>query len=172
MKQAIIKTLKTLFSDVRQTIISLAILALVGSTWGLLYLSKTALNLSIEILNISTPLWATTLLVLLCCLYTYLKYGKFRSSSSSETIIKYFTIGNYKWETEIYESGYFNVGKYPYCIKHDLKVIFGRDGKHCPGTENERCDNKITGSDFFNVYETAKSRIGNVVRNKNFNHLP
>ena len=67
------KLLKSIFSDVRSTIIGLCVIAVVGGTSGLLYLSKTALSFSIAILNTKTSLWVTILLVLTCCLYTYLK---------------------------------------------------------------------------------------------------
>lgn len=82
-KELIIKGIKTIFGDTRQTIVSIVVVALVGGYSGLLYLSKTALEISLLILNIKTPLWATTLLVLLCCLYTYLKVIQKPDPSSS-----------------------------------------------------------------------------------------
>ena len=72
---------------------------------------------------------------------------------------RYFTIGNYKWETIIYNDGTFEVEKYPFCIKHDLRFIFGRTEKYCPGSEEESCNNRLSEYDEFEVYEAAKSII-------------
>lgn len=80
MKKLIIKILKTIFSDARQVIIGVIVLALFGGTTGVLYLSKTALAFSISILTIPTPLWATIALVLLLVLYVQLKGKKSQSS--------------------------------------------------------------------------------------------
>lgn len=65
--------LKTIFSDVRRTIIGLIVVAVLSGAGGILYLSKTVLSFSIATLNIPTPLWATIALVLLSGLYIYLK---------------------------------------------------------------------------------------------------
>jgi hypothetical protein len=83
-------------------------------------------------------------------------------------VIKHFTIGNYKWETKIYDYGFFEVDEYPICVTHDLKFIFGNGGKYCPGTEKETCNNKIRESDHFKIYQSAKSIIENKVRNKTY----
>ena len=67
------KLVKAMLSDVRRIIIGAIVLGLLGGTTGILYLSKTALDISIVVLTSSTPLWATIFLVLTCCLYTYFK---------------------------------------------------------------------------------------------------
>lgn len=87
------------------------------------------------------------------------------SSPASNYIIKYFTIGNYKWETKIYKDDHFEVEKYPLCIKHDLRFIFGINGKYCPAPN---CNNRISKYDEFKIYESAKSIIENKVRNKDY----
>jgi hypothetical protein len=164
--QWIIKTLKTIFSDVRKTIIGIIVLAILGGTGGVLYLSKTALSFSIAILTIPTPLWATIVLVLL--VIAYIKMKKSSPSSASNYIIKYFTIGKFKWKTKIYDYGYFEIDKYPFCITHDLQFIYGDNSKYCPGTEKEKCNNRIYESDFSHIYESAKSNIDKLVRNKQY----
>ena len=75
----ITKSLKTIFSDVRQTVVGIVFLALVGGTGGLLYKSKTALSFSIALLKTPMPLWATTALAGLCCLYTYVKVAQIQA---------------------------------------------------------------------------------------------
>jgi hypothetical protein len=70
MKQALTKLLKIIASDVRQSAVPAILLLLVGGTGGLLYFFQGALALSIQIVSLPTPLWATIALVLLCCLYT------------------------------------------------------------------------------------------------------
>jgi hypothetical protein len=134
------------------------------------------LDILLQILKSPTPLWATISLIALCCLYTYVRVVQILSKSERmdqaskppphET--KYFTVGNYKWETKIYDNNYFEVDKYPYCIKHDLKFIFRRDSKYCPGTESEKCGYELRDSQFFEAYESAKSIIENKVRNKKY----
>ncbi len=81
-KETLTRILKLFFGDTRQAIISYIVLALIAMGGGLLALSKTALNLSIQIMTTPTPLWATISLVLLGCLYIHLK---FRSLSISLT---------------------------------------------------------------------------------------
>lgn len=78
MKEAILKILKTIVSDARQVAVPAVLLLLVGGAGTLLYLSQTVLSFLKHSITISTPIWATTLLVLLCCLYTYLKVRKFQ----------------------------------------------------------------------------------------------
>lgn len=166
MKQALIKILKTIVSDVRQAAVPTILLLLVGGSAGLLLLSQKALDFAKQTANMPTPLWATIVLVALCCGYIYLKQLKnFQSSESPDYKIRYFTIGNYKWEVEIYKGGYFKVNEYPFCVKHDLRFIFGSNEKYCPGTEKERCNNSLSKYDEFKVYETAKSIIENKIKN-------
>ena len=75
-----IKILKTIFSDIRRTVVGVIALALLGGTTGVLYLSKTALDFSIAILTIPTPLWATIVVVLLLGLYAQLRPRKTQPS--------------------------------------------------------------------------------------------
>lgn len=88
--------LKSLFSDVRQAIVGVIVIALLGSIGGLLYLSKTALYFSIAILNTPTPLWATIALVLLVGVYIYLKISRNQSCLKANlyTIIRGLKIKN------------------------------------------------------------------------------
>jgi hypothetical protein len=86
MKQVITKIAKALFSDARKAIIGAIVLALVGGTGGLLYLSKTALAFSIAKSTMPIPLWAAILLILLCGFYTHLKIRQHRKSYNPPTI--------------------------------------------------------------------------------------
>jgi len=171
----LLKLLKSIGIDTRSAIVSLIVAGFVVAGGGILSISKTALSYTALFLNIKMPLWATTALIVLCCLYTYVKATKIPTkfnqadqASKNPPVIRYFPIGNYKWATTIYENGHFDVDKYPFCIKHDLRFIFSSDAKYCPGTEKERCGNKLGKHDEFKIYETAKSIIENKVRNKNY----
>ncbi|MEK6582751.1 MAG: hypothetical protein AABY50_09145 [Nitrospirota bacterium] len=167
LKATIRKWLKLIGGDSRQAIVGYIVVALILASGGILSLSKTALNIFLQIVNIPTPLWATTLLLLLCGLYSYLKQRKNPESYEPPNYkLCYFTIGNYKWEVKVYKSGYFKVNEYPFCVKHDLRFIFGSNEKYCPGTENERCNNNLPKYDEFKVFEAAKSIIENKIRNK------
>jgi hypothetical protein len=117
-------------------------------------------------MQLPTPLWVATILVFVVLAYTYLKQKKrLESSKSPDYKINYFTIGNFKWKTKIYKDGSFEVEKYPFCIKHDLRFIFGNHEKHCPAPN---CNNRITEYDEFKIYESAKSIIEKTVRNKDY----
>ncbi|MFH1021274.1 MAG: hypothetical protein V1782_11805 [Pseudomonadota bacterium] len=76
MKQMLLHILKTLSADARKTIFGVILLAILGGTGGVLYLSRTALNYGIETANILTPLWATIASALLCCVYIYINTQK------------------------------------------------------------------------------------------------
>ena len=171
MKQWLIKILKTIVSDVRQAVVPTILLSLAGGIAGLIFLWQKASSVAVQIAKIPTPLWATIALVLLCCVYIYLKSARLQLSaptSSKKPKTVYFPIGKYKWETKVYDDGSFEVSKYPFCVKHDLRFIFASHWKYCPGTENEKCDNSLSDNDEFKVYETAKSIIENLVRNKKY----
>ncbi|MFA4827900.1 MAG: hypothetical protein WC594_01695 [Thermodesulfovibrionales bacterium] len=171
MKQTLIKILKTIASDVRQVAVPAILLLLVGGSAGLLLLSQKALNFSKQIANTPTPIWATIALVFVVVGYIYLKQNKIIQSSeipdeSPNYKLCYFTIGNYKWEVKVYKKGYFKVNEYPFCVKHDLRFIFGSNRTYCPGTENEQCNNYLSKHDEFTVFEAAKSLIEKEIRNK------
>lgn len=169
LHEAVKTYFKKVCSDLHSAIVGIIVTALILSVGGIYLISKNLWIWFKTIVLSPTPLWATTALVIVVLVYIYVKIQKTHSSPSPKNYItKYFTIGNYKWETKIYKSDYFEVDKYPYCVKHDLKFIFGRDGKYCPGTENERCDNGLREHDEFKIYESAKSIIENKVRNKSY----
>jgi hypothetical protein len=80
-KEMLQKSIKTIFGDTRQAIVTLVVVALVGGYSGLLYLSKTVLDFSLQLKQTATPLWATIALTFLCCLYTYVKVSKSQTKS-------------------------------------------------------------------------------------------
>jgi hypothetical protein len=99
----LIKITKTVFSDVRSTIVSLIVISIFGG--GLCYtFCKNAFVVSIEILKSQTPLWASILLIGTCLVYTYVKVRQIRKNVNSneppkikEELIELFGI---KWNKE------------------------------------------------------------------------
>ena len=168
LQKRIIEYIKKLVSDVHSAIVGAIVMAIILSIGSIYLFAKNLWTSIINTIQQPTPLWATTVLVFVVMGYIYLKKQiKIQSSSKLHDYKTcYFTIGNYKWETKIYEGGYFEVEKYPFCIKHDLRFIFGRNEKYCPSTEKERCNNRLSEYDEFTVYESAKSIIENKIRNK------
>jgi hypothetical protein len=73
MKQWLLKWLKKAVENIVFSTLATIFLLSVGGVVGLRHFSKKAYNLLIQILNTPPPLWATISLVLLCCLYIYLK---------------------------------------------------------------------------------------------------
>lgn len=120
-----------------------------------------------DILQMPVPLWLVILIslsILFGCAILFLIHSR-KSSNAPSYKVRYFNIGNYKWETKIYKDSFFEVEKYPLCIKHDLRFIFGNNGKYCPAPN---CNNKLSEYDEFKIYESAKSIIENKVRNKDY----
>jgi hypothetical protein len=134
-----------------------------GGSATILAVSKKALSAFLQILTIPTPLWATISLVLLSCLYIYLKFRPSQSGPSYK--IAYFTVGNFKWKTKIYRPDYFEVDQYPLCKKHDLPFIFHPHYIHCP---EHSCGNRIDDADRRTVYAAAKSYIDKEIRDGNY----
>lgn len=167
MKQLMLKSLKTIFSDVRKVIIGTIFLALVGGTGGLLYLSKSALSVSTRILNKPILLWQTIVLVLICCIYFYIRQKKLHSSETHRKI-KYFEFGCYKWKAEIYKNNYFKLDETPLCLKHDLLLRRNDYFLYCPEINKKNCSNRIVDSDFYDIYKTAESYIDRQIRNDKY----
>lgn len=173
MKQWLLKRIKKLFENTESTITTVIVLALLGGSAGILALSKKALTFFLQISNIPTPIWATILLVLLGCLYIYLKLRRSLSYSESppetqaqNARLEYITIGDHKWQIAIFKNGSFSVDKYPFCKKHDLKFIYRHNYIYCPEVDKGNCKNEIHDNDQFKTYETAKSYIEKEIRNR------
>jgi len=171
MIKLLLKSIAKFFGNLIHSTIVAILLGIVGLPVLISWATGT-LDFLLLVVNIPTPLWATIILVLL--LLTYLKTESTRSSSNlSESkpdyITKQFPIGKYKWEAKIYENNDFTVDKYPFCITHDLRFIFGYNEKYCPHTENsKKCSNRLNKDDEFATYEAAKSIIEKKIRNKDY----
>lgn len=158
--------IKKLFSDVHSAIVGIIVAALFLSIGSIYLFAKNLWTDLLKTMQLPTPLWAATILVFVVLAYIYLKQQKLlQSSKSPDYKISYFTIGNFKWKTKIYKDGFFDLEKYPFCIKHDLRFIFGSHEKHCPAPN---CNNRISEYDEFKIFETAKSIIENKIRNKDY----
>ncbi len=157
------------FSNLFHNILVLIVVRIIGLPVLISWATGT-LAFLLQAIKTPVPIWAVILLALLVSVY--LKIKKTHSSSTLDYKTKYFTIGNFKWETKIYNYGGFEVDKYPICTTHDLKFISGFTSgineKYCPGTENETCINRLSEYDEFKVYKSAKSIIENKVRNKKY----
>ncbi len=163
MRQLLTKSIIKFFANLFYNITALIIVSAIGLPVLIAWATGT-LGFLLQILKTPTPIWITIISVLL--VFACLKIIKVRSSSKLHYKTKYFTINNYKWEVKIYDYGYFEIEKYPFCTIHDLRFIYGSNGKYCPGTENETCKNWLSEYDEFKVYESAKSIIENKIRNK------
>lgn len=132
----LLKILKTIASDVRQAAIPAILLLILGGTTGILLLSGKALILSKQIASTPTPLWATTLLVLLCCSYIYLKVRKiYRNNHQPRSLPRKTMLieaGRFKWKTDIYETGEFKIHSIPYCITHETRLVEYQRDYACP----------------------------------------
>jgi len=170
LKKTFLNWIKKIFSDSHSAIVGIILGSIIVSGGGIYVFFRNLWTELIIIIQSPTPLWATIALTLLIGTYIYLKSRKYTPPlpAKQKYKVNYFSIGNFKWKAAIYDSNRFDVDKYPFCIKHDLQFIFGTDGKYCPGTEKERCNNRLSQFDEFKVYESAKSIIENKIRNKDY----
>jgi hypothetical protein len=83
MKQLLIKILKTLFADMRKSIMSIILGSALLSVGGVYLFAKNVWNLFLSTMQSPTPLWATIALVFLVGVYIYLKKSKVHSLSST-----------------------------------------------------------------------------------------
>lgn len=165
LSKRLAKWLLTVFADIRSAIVGALVLYLLSTTGILFLINKVWHGLQKPI-----PLWLLIVIllsVLFLCSISFLIHS-YKVSNKPHSIVHDFTIGNFKWRVEIYKSGYFEVEKYPFCIKHDQRFIFRYGSKYCPGTESEKCGYELRDSHFFEAYESAKSIIEKKVRNKTY----
>ena len=80
LKENFKKYMKSFGADIRQSIVGYIVVGLIIAGGGVAILTKTALTWLTQIANIPTPLWATIVLILLCCLYAYLKLRQYQRS--------------------------------------------------------------------------------------------
>lgn len=73
LKVALSRSLKWFADHLLSSILSLSLTALVAAWGGFFHFSKSAIDSAILLLSTQTPLWATISLVVLGCLYTYLR---------------------------------------------------------------------------------------------------
>ena len=125
------------------------------------------LDFLIQTIKSPTPLWASIAFVLVCCVYIYLKYEIYRPSGIPNKV-KFFDVGGYRWKAIIRRDNYFELDKYPYCPVHDVRFVYSKDRKFCPGTETEICENNLPKRDEFIEYEAAKSMIDKKIRDKSY----
>ena len=71
MKQWLLNRIKKIFENTESAITAVIVVALLGGSAGILALSKNALYYFLQIVNIPTPLWVTTALVIVSCGYIY-----------------------------------------------------------------------------------------------------
>jgi len=171
-KAILIKLLKSIGVYSWQGVIGYIVGAMILAYGGIFY--SQILNYATLFLNIKTPLWATIALIVLCCLYTYIKVAQILSklnqagqpskSPPCKTIL--FTIDDLKWNTKIYDDGHFEVDRISICLQHDLTLIRANIDYYCPEYIKKNCNIMIDHIQYDLLYVTAKSYIDKEIRNK------
>jgi len=87
MKEWLLNRIKKAGENIESTLTQIFFVALFGGPTAILALSKKARDFALQLADTQTPLWATILLVLLCCLYIYLKVRKPNPSFSHQNPI-------------------------------------------------------------------------------------
>jgi hypothetical protein len=80
MKEWLKRRIKKAAENIESTLTQIFLLALCGGSIAILAFSKKALNFVLQLSSISTPLWATISLILLCGLYASLKLRRYQKS--------------------------------------------------------------------------------------------
>ncbi len=79
--------LKTIFSDVRQAVVSVIVVAVIGAIGGILFLSKTALSFSIAMLTAPAQTWGILVLALVV-IFVYFRLKNPRNSYQKNDFYK------------------------------------------------------------------------------------
>lgn len=164
LKEMLLKGIKTIFGDTRQTIVSIIVIAVVGGSSSLLCLSKTTLDFCLQLLRTPIPLWATIFLILLCGLYMYLKgnqyFQKKRSYHPQEDLIP---VGKFKWKVLHANRQVLNIEGLPYCSEHECSFIPRDSNWACPISG---CKSNVSKYDLDSVRVAASSIIESLIRQK------
>lgn len=121
-----------------------------------------------DMLQMPVPLWLVILIflsILFGCAILFLIHS-YISSNKPNYQFEDFPIGQYIWETKVYNYGYCDVERTPRCLEHDLKFLYTSSSRYCPEIDNKNCNNRIAESEHYKIYETAKSYIDKQVRNR------
>ncbi len=79
LKATLSKWLKLFFGDIRQAIVSYIVGGLILAGGSVVIFAKIARDWLIQRLGMPLPLWGAIVLILLCCLYTYIKVARIHS---------------------------------------------------------------------------------------------
>jgi len=144
LKAKLKKLLKLFSGDIRQAIVSYIVVSLILAGGGVMILTKTMRDLVIQIANIQSPIWATISLVLLSCLYTYLKVNqyykkKFPSISPRQNFClpDFFDYNGASWKIIYLPNQKIKVDFPSYCIQHHLQHIQEVHNYICPECGND-----------------------------------
>ena len=120
------------------------------AVWGTFFWTsaKRILNYAIVLLNIPTPLWVTTVLVLLATACIYLRWRSNPQPTSEKPRIDFIANGDLKWKVAIYENGFYKIEDAPYCVIHDLKLHHFKGGYSCYHIGRNNCNSRLGDSDY------------------------
>lgn len=142
MKEWVLQALKSVFSDIRKSVITLLVAAFVGGTAGIIALSETALTLFIELMQMEVPLWAALLIFGLSFLYAKIRTKRLSQSPSDEAHL--LSYNGFKWLVSTINGKFWSISDIPYCPVHDSQLILSPAGQYmCPELINSKCDTKI-----------------------------
>ena len=132
--------------------------------------AKRLLDYAIATMNISTPLWATTVPVAVCILYAYLKARQYRNSVNPspdlrKTKVEFIQNGDLKWKVFYFPDGSFNVHRTPFCTIHDLELHHFKDGYACYHINENGCKSRLRDSN----YDLRKKYIESVAERQSRN---
>jgi len=80
-----IKSTAKFFANLMSNIFAVVLVGIVGVSTLIAWATGT-IDFLLQSITIPTPLWATIVVVLLCCLYTYLKVRQFRTTQKSPNV--------------------------------------------------------------------------------------
>ena len=120
------------------------------------------------ILQTPIPLWIVILIslsILFGCVILFLIHSR-KSSKTPSYKIEYFTIGDLKWKTKVYDHCRFEIEIISVCKEHNLLLIKGPNDYYCPEIITENCKIMIDHDSYSFLYGLAKSYIDKEIRTK------
>jgi hypothetical protein len=169
MKLNLPKMIKTIISDIRQSIVGIILGAVILGAGGIFLFAKKLWRLMLLTMQSPTPLWATTALVLLLVLYIYIKISKPHSFLLPKIKMFFVNTHIFKWKVTTYSNNTYKIDDIPFCIEHDLQLVADLDKYQCPYFNNKSCKNSLKENERKVLYKVAISLAENKTRN---NSLP
>jgi len=154
----LIKWLKLFGADTRRAIVGYIVVGLILAGGGVVILTNTAITWVFQIANISTPLWATILLILPYDLYIYLIVRQLQNSQQPPNLSEELHRKSIKNGLKLHFGIYWDKEKNPYCPACKTPLNYFHDNEHNKYHTFEciKCNKEMSAKDINGNYLSLK----------------